>query len=329
MFSVVIPVYNCEKSIISAIESVLSQTRVDLVEEILIVNDGSTDATDAVIRQYLTRKTPCPIRYFSQRNHGVSHSRNFAIRQAKAPWIALLDADDMWRANKLERQFEVIESEPSVRLLGTQARSCGTLFPKRVFFRSLKGLKRLEAKTLCIRAFFATSSIVFHRETGLKFGLFNEAMQYCEDQQFFQKFVLCDGCYVLAEDLVAYDCFKDFSGQSGLSSHLREMHLGRNECVRDFARMGLISPLFARGILLFNNLKYIRRVGICALKRIALEVQGGGREALSSKSSQAIASFYFSRNLTLSPSHFSSAFVVFLSQINFAKQFSFQGGGCL
>lgn len=276
MFSVVIPAYNAEKTITAAINSVLAQTRCDLIEEVIVVNDGSTDGTDGVMQELLKKPSPFPIRYFSQANHGVSYSRNYAIRKAKAPWIALLDADDMWRANKLERQFEVIESEPSVRLLGTQACSCGMIFPKRVLFRSLKGLKKLDARTLCIRAFFATSSIVFHREVGLKLGLFNEAMQYCEDQQFFQKFVLCDGCYVLAEDLVEYDCFKDFSGQFGLSSHLKEMHQGRNACLKEFARMGLISPLFARGMLLFNNLKFIRRLAICTFNRVLLKVQGGG-----------------------------------------------------
>ena len=271
MFSVVIPVYNCEKTIIPAIESVLSQTRLDSVEEILIVNDGSTDATDAVIRQFLTKATPCPIRYFSQSNHGVSYSRNFAIRKAKAPWIALLDADDRWRVNKLERQIAAIEAEPRVRLLCTQGRSCGNLFPTRALIRPFKGLNKLDAKVLCIRSFFITPSVVFHKETGIRLGLFNEAMQYCEDQEFFQKFVLCDGYYFLAEDLVEIDCGKSFSGQWGLSSHLKEMHQGRSQCVKEFSEMGLISPAYMRLISAFNELKYIRRVGICTLQRWKFE----------------------------------------------------------
>lgn len=168
MFSVVIPAYNAEKTIIAAIDSVLAQTRCDLIEEVIVVNDGSTDGTDRVMHELLKRPTPFPIRYFSQVNHGVSYSRNFAIRKAKAPWIALLDADDMWRANKLERQFEVIKSEPSIRLLATQGCSRGKPSPKRVLFRPLKGLKKLDARTLCIRSFFITPSVVFHRETGLK-----------------------------------------------------------------------------------------------------------------------------------------------------------------
>ena len=103
-------------------------------------------------------------------------------------------------------------------------------------------------------------------------GLFNEEMQYCEDLQFFQKFLLCDGCYVLAEDLIEIDCGKSFSAERGLSSHLREMHLDRNQCVRDLCEMGLISPTFMCLILALNELKYIRRVGISTVQRWKFEI---------------------------------------------------------
>ena len=54
MFSVIIPVYNCEKTIKKVLDSVLNQTRFDLVEDIIIVNDGSTDMSDCIIKQYIT-----------------------------------------------------------------------------------------------------------------------------------------------------------------------------------------------------------------------------------------------------------------------------------
>lgn len=64
MFSVVIPAYNCAKTIVPAIESVLKQTRIDLIEEILVINDGSTDDTEAVLRRYQTQSHAVPIRAF-------------------------------------------------------------------------------------------------------------------------------------------------------------------------------------------------------------------------------------------------------------------------
>jgi len=189
MFTVVIPAYNCEKTIVTVINSVFKQTRRDLIEEVIVVNDGSTDATDAVVCNFIHEHLDYPLRYFSQMNHGVSYTRNFAIKQAKALWIALLDSDDIWKTNKIERQFEAIQSNPKIRLLGSQVSLCGTLFPKRIFFCPIHGLIKLDAKKLCFRSLLATSSVVFHRETAIELGLFNEAMQYSEDLHFFQKFL--------------------------------------------------------------------------------------------------------------------------------------------
>ena len=272
MFSVVIPAYNCAKTIVPAIESLLKQTRIDLIEEILVINDGSTDDTEAVLHGYLTQSHAVPIRYFSQTNRGVSATRNFGIRRSVAPWIALLDADDMWRPEKIERQYEAILSEPKIKLLGTK-------YSLTILFGQKKGLVRISPRDLCIRSVYWTTSVVFEKDTGIRFRLFDETMQFSEDLNFFQKFLSVDGCYVLGEDLVRIDCWKTYSGATGLSSHLREMHEGRNRCAKELCAAGLISPQFLHFILVFNELKYLRRVSLCAMKRLFFEIlRGEGRE---------------------------------------------------
>ena len=110
MFSVVIPAYNCEKTIERVLDSVMAQTRFDLITEIIVINDGSTDNTDAIIKDYIKRKQGNKINYIIQENHGVSYTRNKGIRIAEGEWIALLDSDDIWNPVKIERQYEVIES---------------------------------------------------------------------------------------------------------------------------------------------------------------------------------------------------------------------------
>ena len=82
MFSVIIPVYNCEKTIKQVLDSVRLQTRFDLVEEIIVLNDGSTDQTDKVIADYIFSNPAMPILYFRHKNHGVSYTRNRGIRAA-------------------------------------------------------------------------------------------------------------------------------------------------------------------------------------------------------------------------------------------------------
>ena len=90
MISVVIPLYNKEKYIKRAIESVLNQTFQKF--EIIVVNDGSTDKSAEIVQNI---KDP-RIRLINQKNAGVSAARNRGIQEAKYEYIAFLDADDFW-----------------------------------------------------------------------------------------------------------------------------------------------------------------------------------------------------------------------------------------
>ena len=101
--------YNCENTITQSLDSVMNQTRGDLIEEIIIVNDGSTDSTDEVISKYSLEHLDININYIRQGNHGVSHARNTGIMCAKSEWIALLNSNDVWMPNQIERQYEELQ----------------------------------------------------------------------------------------------------------------------------------------------------------------------------------------------------------------------------
>ncbi len=252
LVSVVIPAYNCEKTIEKSLDSVLQQTKYDLVKEIIIVNDGSSDSTDVVIRKYIENHANDLFIYLQHENHGVSYTRNRGIKEAKGDWIALLDSDDLWKPTKLERQFEVIKSNSKIKFIGS--------VPKlKLIVSEKKGLYKLNARELCIRNMPPVPSIVFHRETGIQLGLFDEKMRYGEDINFFQKFMLLDSYYILVEDLVEIDFNKKFYAQSGLSSNLYQMHLGRNRNTKELFEMNLISRGYKNIMLICNGLKFIRR----------------------------------------------------------------------
>ncbi len=97
--SVVIPAYNVEKYIGRAIDSVLAQTR--RPDEIIVVDDGSTDNTADVIKSYGSK-----VCFIRQENAGASVARNTGIEAATGQWIAFLDADDEWLPLKLQHQIE-------------------------------------------------------------------------------------------------------------------------------------------------------------------------------------------------------------------------------
>ena len=103
--SVVIPVYNGEEFIEETITSVINQTV--LPHEIIVVDDGSTDRSAEIAAQFGDRVT-----LIKQENQGRVISRKTGIEFASGNWVALLDADDLWVANKLEDQVEVLKTLP-------------------------------------------------------------------------------------------------------------------------------------------------------------------------------------------------------------------------
>lgn len=253
MFSVVIPAYNCETTILRTLQSVMAQTRIDLIEEIIIINDGSSDNTESMIRRFITDTPGMCVRYFKQNNHGVSYTRNKAIKMACANWIALLDSDDIWLEKKIERQQEIIIANPQILFLGST-------YPLKILFERRRGLYKLSAKELCLRNMPNTPSVVFKKSVGMELGLFDENMKYCEDINFYQKFLLKDSYYVLAEKLIETSIGKDFFSQSGLSSDLKQMHLGRNRNTHELHELGLISKSYMYVMLVMNEMKYLRRI---------------------------------------------------------------------
>ena len=99
--SVIVPVYNGAAFIAEALDSVLAQTCPP--DEIIVVDDGSTDATADVVAAYGSR-----VRYVSQLHQGAQHARNHGLAQAQGDLIAFLDADDLWAAEKLECQRALV-----------------------------------------------------------------------------------------------------------------------------------------------------------------------------------------------------------------------------
>ncbi len=105
LVSIITPSYNTAKFISETITSVLAQTYTNW--ELIIVDDCSTDDTDAVVRPYLADDR---IRYIkNEKNSGAAVSRNRALREAKGKWIAFLDSDDLWLPEKLEKQIAFME----------------------------------------------------------------------------------------------------------------------------------------------------------------------------------------------------------------------------
>lgn len=108
LVSIVMPAYNCEKYVVEAINSILAQTYRNW--ELLVLDDGSKDDTLRIIEEFSQKDSRIKA-LPNGKNMGVSATRNRGIELASGEWIAFLDSDDMWKPEKLEKQFEIVEKE--------------------------------------------------------------------------------------------------------------------------------------------------------------------------------------------------------------------------
>ena len=170
--SVVIPTYNREERLPAAIRSVLEQTAPP--SEIIVVDDGSTDGTAALVRAYPE------VRYLHQENQGVSAARNYGIRSARHDWIALLDSDDEWLPRKVERQWSALERDPQFRFCHTDEiwiRRGRRVNPMKKHAK-YGGHVFHHCLPLCV---ISPSSALIHRDLFERYGMFDPELPVCED----------------------------------------------------------------------------------------------------------------------------------------------------
>ena len=109
--------YNSEKYLEETLESIFAQTYKDW--ELVIVNDGSRDSTESIIKEYISQGYP--IVYHYQENKGLGYSRNEALKRSKGEFIAFIDHDDIWMSEKLEKQIPLFYKDPKTAIVTSNA----------------------------------------------------------------------------------------------------------------------------------------------------------------------------------------------------------------
>ena len=196
--SVVIPLWNKRAEVGAAIASALAQTARPL--EIVVVDDGSTDGSAAIVEAF----TSPLVRLIRQPNAGVSAARNRAIAEARGEWVALLDADDEWRPEFLERVSLLSLECPDCRAYGTgfdirdaQGRLTRGNTP------AVRGRVDYFAEAMH-RYVLIPSATVLHRQTVIEAGGFPDGMRLGEDQYLWTKLARTASVGFLPEQLVVY-----------------------------------------------------------------------------------------------------------------------------
>jgi glycosyltransferase involved in cell wall biosynthesis len=175
LVSVVIPTYNYGRFVTEAVDSVLAQTRP--AEEIIVVDDGSTDDTRERLRPYEGR-----VRYVYQNNQGLSAARNAGIRAARGDLIALLDSDDLWHPAKLAFQVQAMTRSPELGLVAADAvRDLKQGWPE-VGEPGPLPLRAVTLRDLLIRSRFGPSGVLVRKPCFDAVGDFDTALRSAEDR---------------------------------------------------------------------------------------------------------------------------------------------------
>lgn len=261
--SVVIPMYNAEKSILQTLDSVAQQTVTP--HEVIIIDDGSSDASYTLVQNYLADyQGGIQFALHRQANAGVSRARNEGMRRAKGDFIALLDADDRWQPEKLARQLEILKTHPDIDFLGTNRN--GEHW-QRWMFKKFDHLSPISARLLLYKTFFVTPTVLFKRAILAQTGYFDESQRYAEEGNYWIRICHEHHCVLLNESLVITGDGKPNFGFSGLSSNLKEMEKGELKNMRlgyQLKVVGLFEYLF---LVIYSLIKYIRRIVIVKLRK--------------------------------------------------------------
>lgn len=181
--TVLMPVYNGEKFLKEAIDSILNQTFTDF--EFLIVNDGSTDGTEAIILSYNDPR----IKLITQPNGGVAKALNTGLKQASGKYIARMDADDFSTPERLQIQYDFLQQNPGYILIGSDVNYISE--EGEFIFRYINpAYTHEQLKNVIYQdCSFVHSTVFFVKEIAISLGGYPERAHSFEDHLLWTKFI--------------------------------------------------------------------------------------------------------------------------------------------
>ncbi|RMD86144.1 MAG: glycosyltransferase [Candidatus Dadabacteria bacterium] len=227
-FSVVIPAYNAEEVIEDALNAVLAQTFKNY--EVIVINDGSTDNTGAVIKQFMKSAPEMKFSFIEQKNLGIGAARNAGMKRANGEFAAFLDADDVWYEDKLERVYSVLKENPEIDLV---CHDENLVHNGKVVRRNVYGPYTTYYDLLFKGNCISTSATVVRKDKVIRAGLFSEDLGFngVEDYELWLRLSKFSRFYYLHEVLGEYRVFGE--GVTGdIERHTRnvfnvfEHHIG-------------------------------------------------------------------------------------------------------
>lgn len=238
--SVIIPVYNGESTIDYAIKSLLYQSYTNW--ECIIVNDGSTDNTLKIIEKYLIDSRFILVNF--EKNRGRPYARQEALDRCTGKYIALLDADDFYHPNKLERQVNTFISNPSVSLVSSGMCSFG--INSNILVVRCKGDNKIIKYKKGIQSPVAHAASMLVTEIAQKYK-YNTKLKLAQDVDYLSRY-LENREYIVTNDVLYY--YSEFD-----SVTLTKILKGYYYCIIKSIKSISESPIFFTKYILINFIK--------------------------------------------------------------------------
>lgn len=197
--SAIITAYNSELFIAEAIASILQQTRP--VDEILVVDDGSTDQTRDIVASYSRQG----VRYIFQENQGPGAARNFGLRETSSELVAFLDADDVWLKDKNKLQFDLLAEHEEIALVGGWA----WWWNVKSDFRELVGrvspnIETFRCDMMVNNQIGNPSRVMLRRSVLAEVGVFDPTIHWGQDWDLWIRIIMWYQAAVLPEPVSVY-----------------------------------------------------------------------------------------------------------------------------
>ena len=249
--SVVIPCFEAADTVERALRSVAAQTLP--AEETLVVDDGSSPEEAARLAALVSRAERTRLLTLAE-NRGPASARNAGWNEARQPYVAFLDSDDLWHPRKLELQVPLMEADRAAQMSGHRVR---VLSGETLSWPIEAGPIRAPSplRTVLWNP-FATPSVMVQREIPFRF---REGKRHVEDHALWMQMAL-SGCKMLFLDAELAGLFKPLLSGRGQSSQLWEMELGELDAYWDLHREGKTSALASGALCALSLVKFVRRV---------------------------------------------------------------------
>ncbi len=240
LISVLMPVYNSERYVAQAVDSILQQTCQDF--EFIIIDDGSTDRSFKILKTYATKD--CRIRLFSQTNRGISKTRNELLKHARGEFLAVMDSDDIASSHRLAWQVEFLRQHPEVVCVGGAQDwidEAGRLLRHQ---QEAQEDAEIQQQLLSGRVAINHPAAMFRRAAVLRVGGYDESFAQAEDLDLFLKLGEIGALANLSKTVVQYrQHTRSISG----SKQLEQVEFRRIAAEQAWTRRGIKGAFTAIG----------------------------------------------------------------------------------